>query len=112
MKRGDIYFAALDPTVGPEIRKTRPCLIVSNNDNNAVARMVTVVPLTSKLTQVRAFEVAVPKSRSGLPKDSKALIPQLRSIAAERLVGSRAGRLDDELMSGVNSALRLHLALD
>jgi mRNA interferase MazF len=47
MKRGEIYYANLDPAMGDEIKKVRPVLIVSNNANNNVAKTITVIPITS-----------------------------------------------------------------
>jgi mRNA interferase MazF len=57
MKRGEIYYADLNPVVGSEIAKRRPVLIVSNNANNRAASTVTVVPLTSQVSRVYPFEV-------------------------------------------------------
>lgn len=51
-ERGEIYLVCLDPTVGSEINKTRPALIISNNINNQVAQTVTVIPLTSNKGKV------------------------------------------------------------
>lgn len=48
IKRGGVYLAALDPTVGREIAKTRPVIVVSNDQNNLYAGTVSIVPLTSK----------------------------------------------------------------
>ena len=48
MKRGEIYWTNLDPTQGHEIKKTRPCIVVSNDVGNEFSETVTVVPLTSK----------------------------------------------------------------
>ena len=71
MRRGEIYFAALDPTVGAEVQKTRPVVVVSNNAANRAASVVTVVPLTSNVARVFPFEVLLPAARTGLAKDSK-----------------------------------------
>jgi mRNA interferase MazF len=49
MKRGDIYFAKLDPTIGEETQKNRPVLIVSNNANNNAASTITIIPITSNI---------------------------------------------------------------
>lgn len=46
MKRGEIYYANLDPTVGDEIKKIRPVLIISNNANNNADNTITIVPIT------------------------------------------------------------------
>jgi mRNA interferase MazF len=81
MRRGEIYFAALDPTVGAEVQKTRPVVVVSNNAANRASSVVTVVPLTSNVARVFPFEVLLPAARTGLTKDSKAMAQQVRTPA-------------------------------
>lgn len=85
MKRGEIFFAALDPTRGSEIRKTRPVIIVSNEAANRAWSLVTVVPLTSNAKMVYPFEVKLIVAESGLSKDSKAMAQQVRTIDSSRL---------------------------
>lgn len=111
MKRGDLFFADLSPTVGPEINKRRPVLIVSNNANNRSASTVTVLPLTSNVSRVYPFEVALTAGESGLPKDSKVQAQQIRTIAKERIQGVAVGHLELDRMQAVEAALRLHLGL-
>ena len=111
MRRGEIFFANLNPTVGSEINKRRPVLIVSNDANNRAANTVTILPLTSNVARVYPFEVALSPKESGLPKPSKALAQQIRTIAKARLQGDRVGRLDATIMQKVDTAMRLHLAL-
>ena len=112
MKRGDIYYANLDPTVGGEARKKRPVLIVSNNASNRCADILTIVPLTSNIKKVYSFEVLFEKKDSGLPKASKAQCNQIRTISKLRIAGSKpVGGVNGTLMSQVNYAMRLHLAL-
>jgi mRNA interferase MazF len=111
MKRGEIFYADLNPTVGSEINKRRPVLIVSNDANNRAASTVTVLPITSNITKVFPFEVALSREDSGLPKESKAQAQQIRTIAKERIAGQPAGRLGPEKMRAVNAAIRLHLSL-
>lgn len=111
MRRGELYYADLSPTVGSEINKRRPVLIVSNNANNRAAPTVTVLPITSSVARVYPFEVFLPTEKSGLPKESKVLAQQIRTISRERLLPGRAGMLDTTLMKAVDAAIRLHLAL-
>jgi len=111
MKRGDLFFADLSPTVGSEINKRRPVLIVSNNANNRSASTVTVLPLTSNVSKVYPFEVALAAGESGLPKDSKVQAQQIRTIAKERIQGVAVGHLELDRMQAVEMALRLHLGL-
>jgi len=109
MKRGEIYFANLDPTIGSEIKKKRPVLIISNNANNKVAATVTVIPLTSNTLKVYPFEVLLPISDSSLPKNSKAQCHQIRTISKMKIEGKKVGDISDMVMLRIVSALRLHL---
>jgi len=111
MKRGDIYYADLSPTVGSEINKRRPVLIVSNDASNRASSTVTVLPVTSNVSRVYPFEVLLAARQSGLPKDSKAMAQQVRTISKNRLLPDRAGQLDRDLMRRVDIAIKLHLAL-
>ncbi|TCT19851.1 mRNA interferase MazF [Thiobaca trueperi] len=111
MKRGDILYADLSPTVGSEINKRRPVLVVSNDASNRAASTVTVLPITSNVLRIYPFEVALSSADSGLPRDSKVQAQQIRTIAKERLSGPVLGRLSSERMRDVDAAMRLHLAL-
>ncbi len=108
IKRGDIWVAALDPTIGSEIRKTRPAIIVSNNVNNANSNVVSVIPITSNIEKVFAFEVFLSKGTGNLPKDSKAKTNQIRTIDKRRLA-KFIGSLPAQYLEQVDIALRLHL---
>lgn len=112
MKRGEIYYANLDPTLGSEIAKRRPVLLVSNNANNRAASTVSVLPITSNVSRVYPFEVLIQPEDSGLPKPSKVQAQQIRTIAVQRLDGNRVGCLRQPMMERVDAALKLHLALD
>ena len=111
MKRGEIFYADLSPTVGSEINKRRPVLIVSNDANYRAASTLTILPITSNTARVHPFEVALSQAESGLPKDSKVQAQQIRTIAKERISGRAAGRLKAEKMQAVDAAILLHLAL-
>ena len=111
MKRGEIYFADLSPTVGSAINKRRPVLIVSNDANNRAAATVTVLPVTSNVARVYPFEVLLAANQSGLPKDSKAMAQQIRTISKDRLRPDKAGALGRNLMHQIDAAIKLHLAL-
>ncbi len=111
MRRGEIYYANLDPAVGSGQARRRPVLIVSNDANNRAASTVTVLPVTSKVTVVRSFEVVLPAARTGLRQDSKALAQQIRTISKARISGKRLGQAPGELMQLVDRAVKLHLDL-
>jgi len=100
VRRGDVWLAALDPTVGSEIQKTRPCLIVSPPEMNDVLRTVSVVPMT---TGSRPAPFRVPlrfDDRNGL-----LLLDQLRTLDKQRLV-RRLGTVSTRTLRGTLAALR------
>jgi mRNA interferase MazF len=105
----------LEPTRGAEANKRRPAIVVSNDRANRTAASIgrgvlTVVPITSNVERVYPFQVLIPSSDSGLPHDSKAQAEQIRSVDAER-VGALLGNMPARLMTALDDALRLHLAL-
>jgi mRNA interferase MazF len=115
MQRGEIRLVDLEPVRGAESDKLRPAVIVSNDGANlAAARLgrgvVTVVPVTTATAHVYPFQVLLPAAGSGLSRDSKAQAEQVRAVAVER-VGARVGALPPALMTELDEALRLHLAL-
>lgn len=113
MKRGEIYFAQLDPAVGDEIKKSRPVLIVSNNANNNASNTITIIPITSNVTKVYPFEVLLNIKDSGLQKISKAQCHQIRTISKSRITNKKAqGVVNNHILSKINSALKLHLDLN
>jgi mRNA interferase MazF len=90
-------------------------VLVSNDGANRTAQalgrgVVTVVPITSQTSQVYPFQVLLPAKSCGLPASSKAQAEQIRSIATER-IGNVVGRLSPALLSELDDAIRLHLAL-
>ena len=115
LRRAEIRYAELDPSIGSEATKRRPVVIVSNNGaNTAAARhsggIVTVAPMTTNLSRIYSFQVLVPAQESGLGHDSKIQAEQVRSISVERL-GDRVGILGPASIRALDEALRLHLAL-
>jgi mRNA interferase MazF len=115
MRRGEIVSVSLDPTRGSEAAKMRPGVVVSNDAANATAArlgrgVITVVPVTSNVTRVYPFQVFLPASQTGLPQDSKAQAEQIRSVAVER-IGQRIGQLPAALVTELERAIRVHLAL-
>lgn len=104
--RGDVYWVALDPVVGSEIRKTRPAVIVSNDSCNAYGTRVVVVPLTSNADSCYPGEAIVfVKGRK-----ARALGDQIRSIDKTRLRG-RAATLSHADLKSVEEAILITLDL-
>jgi len=109
MKRGDVFWGNFDPTIGAEIRKTRPCVIVSNNIANELSPLVTVIPLTSqKLNRIYPHEVLVENNPK--LKNAKIKVNQIRTFDKRR-IGKFMSHLSDSTMKKVDTALALHLGL-
>jgi mRNA interferase MazF len=110
-QRGDLYWAALDPTVGAEIAKTRPVVIVSNDVGNQFSPLVTVAPLTTAVGQrVYPVEVLIADGEGGIPRASTVLLNQLRTVDKRRL-GRRLGALSPDRMQQVDAAIRISLTV-
>ena len=106
MLRGDVWLINLDPTVGAEIKKIRPAVIVSN-DEIGILPLKVVVPITEWKERYRIAPWMVyiePEAHTGLDKLSVGDTFQVRSVAQERFV-KKLGRLSDEVMENIQSAL-------
>ena len=115
MRRGEIRMVNFEPALGNESNKVRPAIIVSNDAANSMAEtlgrgVITVIPVTSKTERVLPFQVLLPTAKTGLPRDSKAQVEQIRSIAYERF-GRKVGSVSYEVMALIEDAIRLQLAL-
>lgn len=109
-KRGEIYLVCLDPTVGSEINKTRPALIISNDINNKYANTVTIIPITTATEKVYPFETLLFPKDSGLTKVSKLKCNQIRTIDKKRLI-KLIGKVSQEKLKEIKKALFIHLGI-
>ena len=100
-RRGEVWWVRLDPTLGSEIAKTRPCLVISSSIINERRRTVVVVPLSS--SPHAGPPLLVPVRCAG--RDVVAVIDQIRAVSKERL-DRRAGELSSEHLEGVERALQ------
>ena len=103
-RRGDIYWVALDPALGTEIRKTRPAIIISNDSCNAHGARVVVLPLTSNVTSLYPGEARV--QLRGRP--ARALGDQIRSLDKARL-RARISTLRPDELAAVEAAVLITL---
>lgn len=104
VRRGEIWLAALDPTIGSEIQKTRPVLVVSPDDLNSHLRLVTIVPLTSG-SRPAPFRLPIDfAGRNGL-----LLLEQIRMIGKRRLI-KHLGKVDQVVLNETLAALRMFFA--
>lgn len=111
-RRGEIYVVNFEPTVGAEIKKTRPAVIIQNDIANRWSPITIVAAITSKLDDERTYptQVVVQAGEGGLRVDSVILLNQIRSMDTSRLV-RRLGVLRTETVREVDRALLLSLGL-
>ena len=113
MKQGEILLVSLDPTVGAEIKKTRPAIIVNDNTLGRLPLKV-IVPVTDwkeKYSIAPWMVKIVPDRQNKLTKDSSADCFQIRSIAEERCI-KKLGQVDNETMDKIRKALATVLNIE
>jgi mRNA interferase MazF len=112
IKRGEIYYAALDPVMGSETGKTRPVLIVQNDVGNQYSPTTIIAVITDYSNKKETYPICVViDPEFGLKKKSIANFAQIRTIDRTRLTGSRLGTLTAEVMEKADLALKHSLGL-
>lgn len=106
MKRGEVWWVNFEPSIGGEIQKQRPAVIISNDVSNKYLNRVQVVPLTSKVDRLYPSEAYV--TLKG--KQSKAMADQLTTVSKSRLV-SLVGRLSKADIQEVEQTIKVQLEL-
>jgi len=106
MKRGEIWWVNFDPSIGSEIRKTRPAVIVSNDTSNQFSKRVQVIPTTSNTDKLYPPECYVQIK----DKTSKIMADQIMTVSKERLY-RRIGKVTGEELAEIERVICLQLAL-
>ncbi len=109
-KRGEIYLVNFDPTVGAEVKKARPAVIITNNLNNMHSPVLTVIPLSSNVKRIFPFEVFM-SAQEGLDKDSKILVNQIRTVDKKRLI-KKLTFTSPSILKKIEKAIKLHFGMD
>ena len=99
VKRFEVYLVNLDPTIGSEIQKTRPCLVISPDEMNRFIRTVIVAPMTTRGT---SYPTRVACKFQG--KQGQVVLDQIRTVDKARLV-KRLGKIDKQTQAEVLSVL-------
>jgi mRNA interferase MazF len=112
IQRGDVWLVSFDPTVGHEIKKTRPALVVQNNIGNHYSPLTIVAAISSKVSPVQ-YPVEVtfePTKSNGLKARSSVRLDQIRTVDKQRLI-QYMGTIDAPTMTRVNGAVKISLGL-
>ena len=112
LKRGEIFFAELNPVQGSEQGGIRPVLVVQNDVGNSHSPTTIVLPITSRLTKAKLpTHVELTKVESGLARDSVVLAEQIRTIDKQRLQ-QKVSSLNDSAMNKINHAMEISMGID
>lgn len=112
IKKGEIFLANLKPVVGREQGGIRPALIIQNNKSNIYSPVIIIAAITSRIfSKEFPTNVFISKEDSRLDRDSTILLNQIRTIDKSRLI-KKVGSLDSYILSKVDKALKISLALN
>ena len=105
-RRGEVWWVAFDPSLGGEVQKTRPAVVVSNNAANATLNRVIVVPLSSQTAKVYPGEALV----TLMGEERKAMADQIMTASKQRL-RSKLGELSSAGVAAIETAVLLQLGI-
>ncbi len=109
IKRGELYYADLNPVVGSEQGGIRPVLVLQNDVGNKYSPTIIAAATTSRLTKAKLpTHIQLPRAKCSLSKDSIVLLEQIRTIDKSR-IKEKIGELPPEIMQQINDALLLSL---
>ena len=106
MTRGEVWWVNFDPSIGGEIQKQRPAIIVSNDAANQYLNRLQVVPMSSRVDRVYPSEAVVKVGR----RQSKAMADQLTTVSKQRLT-NQMGKLSGSDLAKVEHAIMIQLGL-
>ncbi len=111
LRRGEIFFAELNPVQGSEQGGVRPVLVVQNDVGNNFSPTTIVLPITSRMCKAKLpTHVELSRKESGLARDSVVLAEQIRTIDKQRLQ-QRVAVLDELTMSRINQAMEISMGI-
>ena len=112
IKRGDVYYADLDPVKGHETGKTRPVIVIQNDIGNMYSPTTIVAIITEYSEKKASYPICVTiKKGKGLKKDSIVNLSQIRTIDKKRLKAPKITKLSDKVIKKVDKAIMSSLGL-
>ena len=109
IKRGELYYADLNPIVGSEQGGIRPVLVLQNDVGNKYSPTIIAAATTSKLTKAKLpTHIELSSAETPMPRDSVVLLEQLRTIDKSRIL-QKIGEVPPQIMQQINDALLLSL---
>lgn len=112
IRRGDLYFANLDPVIGHETGKTRPIVVIQNDIGNIYSPTTIVAIVTGYSEKKASYPICVAvKKGKGLKKDSIVNLSQIRTVDKKRLMGPRITKLSDNIMKKIDEGIVNSLGL-
>ena len=114
VKKWSLYWVSLDPFIGSEQAGNRPALVISNDIVNEILPVVTILPVSLIKGKGRIYptEIFLPTEKTGLTKNSIAMVHQIRTVSKERL-GLKCGSINDNMIrSSINDVVREYFELD
>ena len=109
-ERGSIYIVNFDPTIGAEIKKKRPALIIQNDHGNELSPLTIVAPITSRENAMYRVEVEIKAPEGGLKHNSIVLLNQIRTVDKRRLM-QYLGKLKPTTMHKIDEAIMVSLGV-
>jgi mRNA interferase MazF len=111
VKRGDVLWVNFDPTVGAEIKKIRPAIVIQNDTANRLSPITIVAAITSKFDdELYPTEVSIRSGEAGLKQDSVITLDQIRSIDRRRII-KKLGTVSKITLKRVDYAIKISLGL-
>lgn len=110
LRRGDIWLVDLEPTIGCEINKTRPAVIIQNDVGNQYNQITIIAPVSSNLAKIYPIHVKIEAKKTGIDQDSKVCLNHIRAIDKRRLI-KKLGMVDSETMGLIDEAIKISLGL-
>jgi len=112
IKRGEIYYADLNPVVGSEQGGIRPVLVVQNDIGNRYSSTVIVAAITSRINKAKLpTHIEIPANKYGLNKKSVVLLEQIRTIDRKRIM-EKIGLFEEDMMKKVDKSIKISLGID